>query len=517
MDARATAGSGRRVAVIGGGIGGLAVAILLAQSGRRVVVLEKNEQLGGRASRFDATGFRFDMGPSWYLMPDVFEQFFELVGESVEDHLDLVKLDPSYRLFFKGSDRSIDIHSDLERDIPTLEAIEPGAGPALREYLQRAAVQYDAAVGSLMYTNFVRLRDFLDPEVAKAGRRLSVLSSMDRHVRRFFSTRELQQIMQYSLVFLGSSPYKTPALYTIMSHIDFAQGVHYPQGGISAVIDALERIGRKHGVEYRTDAPVARIEVAGGTAGAVVLEDGERIALDEVVSNADIHHTETALLPREARDHSDRYWRTRTLAPSALLLYLGVEGRVPQLAHHNLMFAKDWKHAFAQIFDRPAWPDDPSVYVCTPSVTDPTVAPVGDENLFVTVPIAPGLTYTDAELEAHADGVVDLIAREMGIPDLAERIRYRRVFSVRDFEERYNALGGSALGLAHTLRQTAVFRPANRSRKVRNLFYVGAGTSPGIGMPVCLISAQLAYKRMVGDRSTGPLRRIPSAVETPAG
>jgi phytoene desaturase len=309
-------------------------------------------------------------------------------------------------------------------------------------------------------------------------------------------------------VFLGSSPYRTPALYNIMSHIDFAQGVHYPMGGISAVVEALERIGRRHGVDYRTDAPVARIEVSGGAARAVVLEDGERIPADEVVSNADIHHTETALLPAEARDHSDRYWRTRTLAPSALLLYLGVEGRVPQLAHHNLMFAKDWKHAFAQIFDEPAWPDDPSVYVCAPSVTDPTVAPAGAENLFVTVPIAPRLTYSDAELAARSDAVVELIAREMGVPDLPARIRYRRVFSVRDFEERYHAQGGSALGLAHTLRQTAVFRPANRGRRVRNLYYVGAGTNPGIGMPVCLISAQLAYKRMVGDRSTGPLRRI---------
>jgi phytoene desaturase len=340
---------------------------------------------------------------------------------------------------------------------------------------------------------------------------------MDRYVRRFFRTRELQQIMQYSLVFLGSSPYNTPALYNIMSHIDFTQGVHYPRGGISAIIDALERIGRKHGVEYRVNAPVAQIDVTRDVARAVVLEDGERIEVDEVVSNADIHHTESRLLPEAARSYSDRYWRTRTLAPSALLLYLGVDGRVPELAHHNLMFASDWKRTFGQIFDHPAWPDDPSVYVCAPSVTDPTVAPAGAENLFVTVPIAPRLEYTEEELEAYADGIVELIGREMRIPDLAARIRYRRVFAVKDFEERYNAFGGSALGLAHTLRQTALLRPDTRSRKVRNLYYVGAGTNPGIGMPVCLISAELAYKRMTGDRSAGPLRSVtPAAAGAPA-
>ena len=501
-----------RVAVVGGGIGGLAVAILLARSGRRIVVLEKNEQLGGRAGRFDAEGFRFDMGPSWYLMPDVFRQFFDLIDEPVEQHLDLVRLDPSYRLFFKSGRPPLDIHSDLERDVPALEEIEPGAGAQLREYLRRAAHQYTAAVETLMYKNYSSPLDLLDPDVTAAGRKLSVFSTMDRYVRRFFRTRELQQIMQYSLVFLGSSPYNTPALYNIMSHIDFTLGVFYPAGGIHSIIEALVRIGRDLGVEYRTDAPVARIDVEGGRARAVVLEDGERIAAAAVVSNADVHHTETDLLPERARSHSERYWRTRTLAPSALILYLGVEGRLPQLSHHNLLFASDWKHSFGQIFDDPAWPDDPSVYVCAPSVTDPTVAPEGDENLFVTVPIAPGLSATPEELERHADAVVDLTAREMGVPDLASRIRYRRVFSGGDFAERFNAFGGSALGLAHTMGQTAFLRPDTVSRKVPNLYYVGAGTNPGIGLPVCLISAQLAYKRMIGDTSAGPPREPADAL-----
>ncbi|MDH2442505.1 phytoene desaturase family protein [Amnibacterium sp. CER49] len=501
-----------RVVIVGGGLGGLALAILLQRTGRRVVVLEKNESLGGRAARFEAEGFVFDMGPSWYLMPDVFARFFDLIGEPVEQHLDLVRLDPSYRLFL-GDRRTIDIHSDLERDIPALERLEPGAGPRLRDYLARAKTQYDVAVTRLMQKNYGGIGDLFDPELAKAGRGLAVLSSMDRYVKRFFRTADLQRIMQYSLVFLGSSPYNTPALYSMMSHIDFELGVYYPRGGIHEVVEALVRIGRGLGVEYRTDAPVREIQVQGGRARRVVLEDGERVEADLVVSNADIHHTETELLPPSARGFSERWWRNRTLAPSALLLYLGVEGRVPELTHHNLLLSRDWRHNVAQVFERTEWPDDPSLYVCAPSVTDPTVAPQGMENLFVTVPVPPRLDVSEADLDRHADAIVALMERELGIPDLARRIRYRRVFGGRDFAARYNAYGGSALGLAHTITQTAIFRPDTRSRKVRNLYFVGANTNPGIGMPVVLLSAQLAYKRIVGDRSSTPLERLLSPVD----
>jgi phytoene desaturase len=498
----------QKIVVIGGGMGGLAFANLAAKKGYSVTLLEKNERLGGVANQFEADGFTFDMGPSWYLMPDVFQSYFDLLDEKVEGHLDLVRLDPSYRIFFQGHHRSFDFYSDLERDIPTFEGLEPGSGEKLRNYLEKSKYQYEIAIRGFMYKNNDNVLDFLSKEVATEGRELEVFSKMSKYVAKHFTTDEVQKIMQYTLVFLGSSPYNTPALYNIMSHIDFNMGVFYPQGGIHEIPKALVNIGKKLGVEYRTDAPIARIKTKRGPAvKSVVLESGEEIETDIIVSNASVHHTES-LLPASYRDHSDRYWNTRKLAPSALIMYLGVKGKLDSLTHHNLLFSPDWKKNFAEIFDAPQWPTDPSLYICVPSKTDPTVAPPDHENLFVLVPIAARTTYTPEILEEQADRMLRLIEQEMNVPDLRERIVYKKLFSVKDFETRYNKLGGTALGLAHTMSQTSILRPNNVSKKVGNLLYVGADTNPGIGMPIQLISAELALKRLIGDKSSGHLKEI---------
>lgn len=490
--------------VIGGGIGGLASAALLAKHGYAVTLLEKNALLGGRANYFETDGFRFDMGPSWYLMPDVFEHFFALLGERVTDHLQLTRLDPSYRIAFRGSDLTVDMFSDLSRDAATFERLEPGSGPALRDYLDRSKEQYEIAIQQFMYRNHDSFFDFLDRKTAMQGRQLHVFENMHKYISRSFHTEAVQKILEYQLVFLGSSPYKTPALYNIMSHIDFNMGVFYPQGGIYSIIRALSAIGGQHGVQYRTGAPVAQILTERGRAAGVRLASGEQLSADLVVSNADLHHTETTLLPPELRTYPARYWARKTLAPSAFILYLGLRGRVPSLTHHNLAFGQDWRRSFGQIFDAPAWPDDPSYYVCAPSRTDPTTAPEGHENLFVLVPVAPGLAMTDADIATYRRRALDLLATDFDVADLEQRIVFERSYTSRDFTTDYNAYGGSALGLAHTMRQTA-FRPNNVSKHLPNLFYVGASTSPGIGMPICLISAELAYKRIIGNRSTGPL------------
>ncbi|RYG69762.1 phytoene desaturase, partial [bacterium] len=310
----------QKIVVIGGGMGGLAFANLAAKKGYAVTVLEKNERLGGVANQFEADGFTFDMGPSWYLMPDVFQSYFDLLDEKVEDHLDLTRLDPSYRIFFQGHHRSFDFYSDLERDIPTFEGLEPGSGEKLRNYLEKSKYQYEIAIRGFMYKNNDSVFDFLNKEVATEGRELEVFSKMSKYVAKHFSTDEVQKIMQYTLVFLGSSPYNTPALYNIMSHIDFNMGVFYPQGGIHEIPKALVSIGKKLGVEYRTDAPIARIKTKRGPAvKSVILESGEEIEADIVVSNASVAHTES-LLPKPYRDHSERYWNTRKLAPSALIM-----------------------------------------------------------------------------------------------------------------------------------------------------------------------------------------------------
>lgn len=490
--------------VIGGGMGGLGVAALLARRGHEVTLLEKNPQLGGRASVFEVDGFRFDMGPSWYLMPDVFEHFFALLGERVSDHLELTRLDPSYRITFRGRDLTVDMTSDLERDAATFEGLEPGSGAALRDYVARAEAQYQIAIDNFMYRNRDGLLGFLNRKTAMQGRELHVFESMHRYVSRWFSSDAVQKIMEYQLVFLGSSPYSTPALYNIMSHIDFNLGVFYPKGGIYSIVQALAEIGARHGVRYRTEAPVAQILVEGGRARGVRLKSGEELQADVVLSNADLHHTETVLLPPASRSLGDRYWSRRTLAPSAFIIYLGLRGRLPDLTHHNLAFGEDWRRGFAQIFDAPAWPDDPSYYVCAPSRTDPSTAPPDHENVFVLVPVAPSLAMTPTDIANYRRRTLELVARDFDVPDLEERIVVERVYTSRDFAADYHAFGGSALGLAHTMKQTA-FRPNNVSRKVPNLYYVGASTNPGIGMPICLISAELAFKRIIGDHSSEPL------------
>ena len=498
----------KKAIIIGSGFGGLGSACLLAKAGYEVVVLEKNEQPGGRASVYSENGYTFDMGPSWYLMPDIFEHFFRLMGERVEDYLDLQKLQPSYRIFFKEKQQVVDIHSDLEKDIPVLEKLEPGCTPHLREYLKRSGYQYEIAKKHFLFKNYDSILDFLNWKTMIEGSRLSVFTKMDRYVKRFFKSDALQKIMQYTLVFLGSSPYNTPALYNIMSHIDFSMGVFYPQGGIYQVVKALVSMANKHGATIETGKEVKRILVSGGKASGVELSDGSIREADLVISNADIAFTDMVLTPDGSRLHDEAYWKSRTLAPSAFIMYLGVDGRIPQLTHHNLLFSKNWEKNFAEIFDHPQWPSDPSLYVCAPSVTDPSVAPAGKENLFVLVPIASGLDYSEEDLERYGDTILATMETEMQIPDLRKRIEYKKFFSVKDFAVRYNSLGGTALGLAHTMKQTAIFRPNNTNPKVENLFYVGAGTNPGIGMPICLVSAELAYKRIVGNKSDGPLDAI---------
>jgi phytoene desaturase len=491
--------------IIGGGIGGLATAAMLAKSGYEVDLVEKNEQLGGRAGVRQINGFTFDMGPSWYLMPEVFEHWFDLMGEKVSDHLELVRLDPSYRVKFEGRSQSIDIKSNYDLDAKTVEELEPGSAVKLRSYLAVSKEKYDIATQRFLYKNYSSVFDFLSLDMITKGPRLSVFSSMNNYVSRRFKTIEMQQLLQYTLVFLGSSPYNTPALYSLMNHVDFVQGVFYPVGGFGSLIRAMASIGTKAGVNFRTNSPVVHIMTKNGRATGVKLESGEELAADIVISNTDPYHTETKLLSPEVRSYSPAYWKKRVLAPSALLIYLGVRGKVPELSHHNLRFSTDWKRNFKEIFDEPVWPDNPSIYISAPSVTDPGVAPVDHENLMILVPISAKLKYTQEQLEVYATKMIELLQNEFKIPDLAQRITTRELFSVKDFESRYNAQSGTALGLSHTLFQTAIFRTSNISKKLSNLYYVGASTSPGIGMPICLISAELVYKRLIGDKTAAPL------------
>jgi len=484
------------VAVVGGGFGGLSAACYLADAGADVRVLEKNDQLGGRASVLERDGFRFDMGPSWYLMPDVFERFFDHFDRRSEEYYELERLDPHYRIFFKDGDQ-VDARGDRDHMRELFESYEAGAGDAFEEYLETSEHHYETAMEKFVYEDRSRLRDWLDPAVATAAPvGLQLIGSMDRHVNKYVDHPKLQQILQYTLVFLGGSPKNTPALYNIMSHVDFNLGVWYPEDGLGGVVDGLVELGDELGVEYVTGAEVEGLTRA---RNGFILDttDGEHRA-DSVVANADYAHVERDLLPDHERQYDDDYWDSRTYAPSAFLLYLGVEGDVDPLEHHTLVLPEDWDDHFEQIFELPSWPDEPAYYVCAPSVTDDSVAPEGHSNLFVLVPLAPGLPDTDALRARYRDKILADLAENTGV-DLRERIVVEESFCVQDFTERYNATRGTALGLAHTLRQTALLRPANRSSVVDGLYHAGGFTTPGIGVPMCLISGEHAANALLEE------------------
>lgn len=490
--------------IIGSGIGGLATAVLLARAGVRVTVCEQLDQPGGRMGWHEAEGFSFDTGPSWFLMPEVFEHFFASVGADMNELLDLKRLDPAYKVFYESGVGPLAIYGDQDKDAKTFADLEPGADDALRRYLKQAEKTYKAATDSFLYTNFDNYPAFMKPSVIGSVPQIGVsaLQSIDRYVSKYFTSPELRQLLEYHMVFLGTSPYNAPSLFRLMGYMDFCQGVFYPQGGMYTIIEAMLKLAKQYGVTIRTSTAVERILIADKKAIGVQTQGGESLFADTVISNADVYHTETTLLPASSRSYSDKYFKKQTPSPSALLMYLGVRGELPQLTHHNLFFSKDWKKNFGDIIDRKAWPTPASLYVSKPSETDPSVAPAGHENVFVLVPVPAGpCTLNDEELSAYADGYLDQIADYANIPDLKERIVYKKLFGPNDFENTYNSWQGSMLGPAHTLLQSALWRTPNKSKKVSNLLYVGATTTPGIGMPMCLISAELVYKRLVGDKS----------------
>ncbi len=499
----------KKIIIIGGGIGGLGAACLLAKKGHDVTLYEKNEKLGGRANIFSAEGYTFDMGPSWYLMPDIFEHFFSLLGEDIKEHFHLHKLSPSYRVLFPGDPThpSLDIFSDLEKDLPTLEKLEPGVTPKFKKYLERSGEQYELAKRLFMYRNYNSPLDFLQKDFIKEGTKMNPLQTMEQYLDKWFTDDRLKKILEYTLVFLGSEPKKTPALYNIMNHIDFDMGVYYPEGGIYAIIEALEAIGKKNGAKLETNTSIKKIIVTNNKATGVQLANDTVIEADIVISNADLWFTETQLLDKKHQTYPEKFWEKQVMGPSAFILYLGLNKKIPNLIHHNLRFAKNWKENFKAIFDKPALPDDPSYYVCCPTKTDTTIAPQDKDLLFVLVPLAADLSVSEEKKKAFRDQVIAMMAKDFDLPDLESSISYESSYWHEDFKTDYNAYRGTALGLAHTLKQT-ILRPKNKSNKVKNLYYVGAGTNPGIGMPICLISSELVYKRIQDIKHPHPLKNL---------
>jgi len=522
-----------RTIVIGAGVAGLAAAGLLAREGHEVLVLEKNDRIGGRAGVFARDGFRFDTGPSWYLMPRVFDHFFAMMGTSTAEQLDLALLQPAYRVFREPGEagaaaEAVTIPQGRERVAQTFEDLEPGAAAALETYLDSAGHAARMAEKHFLYNPFTRIRTLADREILGDLPQLArlLLTKLDRFVAARFRDPAIRQVLGYPAVFLGTDPSAAPAMYHLMSALDLDEGVRYPQGGFWGLAERIEQLARDAGAQIVTGAEVSVITTRPADGGSdrrrrvtgVTWRDatGRRRTerADYVVSAADLHHTETRLLGEVDRSYPERWWRRRTSGPGAVLVMLGVRGELPQLPHHSLFFTRDWGANFRAIFgDRPVVPTPASAYVCKPSATDPSVAPDGHENLFVLIPVPADTTIGsggadglgDPAVEAAADAAIDQVAQWAGIPDLRERIVVRQTLGPDDFARDYHSWRGGMLGPAHILSQSAMFRAQNASRRVHGLFYAGATTAPGVGVPMCLISAELVLKHIRDDRSGGPL------------
>jgi phytoene desaturase len=479
----------RKVLIIGGGIGGLASAALLAKEGYDVTLTEKNAQIGGRARIWTEGGFRFDMGPSWYLMPEVFEQFFKLFGRSRDEFYELIKLDPAYTVFFNPGE-SVQVRPDLNDAKALFETFEPGGGERLESYLAAAEYKYHIAVGEFLYKNYGSIFDFLNGKMLVQGPRLKIFRSLDKLVGKYFKDRRAKQILEYGMIFLGTSPEDAPSLYSIMSHMDLNQGVFFPPNGLAEVPISIAKLAEEQGARIVTDNPAEKILVDGNGRVKGALTPHGTMEADFVVVNADYSFAETQLLEPSHQSYPLSYWNKRVWAPSMFILYLGLNKQLKSLTHHNLYFAPQWNRHFDKIFKEPAWPEQPCFYLSCISKSDPRSAPKAGENVFVLVPVAPGLDDNDDVRNRYADSVIRHIEHITG-ERIEDSIQVKRIFSQRDFIQDYNAFQGTALGISHTLRQTAVFRPSIRSKRVKNLYYTGQYTHPGVGVPMVLISSQV--------------------------
>ncbi len=484
----------KTIAVIGSGFSGLSAACHLAKAGYAVTVFEKNSSPGGRARKFDAQGFTFDMGPSWYWMPDVFEKFFATFGKRSSDYYTLERLDPSYRIYYSSEDQ-LDIPSGIDALCAMFEQLEPGSSKNLLKFLEEGKYKYDIGINQLVYKPGLSVFELLDPKLIAGVFKLHVFQSLATYVRKYFKTKKLIQLLEFPVLFLGATPQKTPALYSLMNYADMALGTWYPQGGMHKVIDGMVQLAGELGVQFEFSSAVEQLELNAVKAKGIVV-NGTFRPFDFIVAGADYHHVEQHLLPKSFRRYDEAYWDSRVLAPSSLIFYLGLNKKVEGILHHTLFFDQDFgKHA-EEIYENPQWPTAPQFYISCPSKTDPTVAPAGHENMFILMPVAPDLKDDEATRERYFNLVIDRFEKLTG-QSIREHIVFKRSYAHNDFVADYNAYKGNAYGLANTLLQTANLKPGILNKKISNLFYTGQLTVPGPGVPPSLISGQVVAGELI--------------------
>lgn len=485
----------RKIGVIGAGFAGLSAACHLAKAGYEVTVIEKNSTPGGRARQLVSDGFTFDMGPSWYWMPDVFDRFFAQFGRSTADYYDLMRLDPSYRVKFP--DQTMDLPASMAELEQLFEKIEPGSSLQLRKFLKQAAYKYEVGINDLVYKPSRSVTEFLDVRLLRGLLQMDVFTSMSSHIRRFFSHPQLIQLLEFPVLFLGSTPDRTPALYSLMNYADISLGTWYPMGGMHKVVEAMVQLASSLGVKFQYDSPVSHFTFSGKNISHIHSPSGNW-QVDVVVGGADYHHLDQQVLPDGKRNYGADYWKRRVMAPSSLLFYLGVNRELPQMKHHVLFFDEDFGLHAHEIYNDPKWPTRPLLYTSATSKTDPSVAPAGQENLVVLIPVAPGLADTDEIREHYYQLVMDRLERFTGVP-VKDHVVVKHSYAHRDFQADYNSFKGNAYGLANTLRQTAILKPAMKSKRVANLYFTGQLTVPGPGVPPSIISGEVVAREITKD------------------
>ncbi len=492
----------KKVVIIGSGFAGLSAACFMAKAGYDITVLEKHATPGGRARQFTEAGFTFDMGPSWYWMPDVFERFFNQFNKTVADFYQLHRLDPSYRVYW--NDGPMDIPANYAELKNCFEQLEPGAGNQLDLFMKEAAYKYEVGIKKLVFKPGQSLLEFIDIDLFKGLFRLDVFSSMKSHVAKYFKHPKLVELMEFPVLFLGALPENTPALYSLMNYADTKGGTWYPQKGMYQIVQGMYDLALSLGVIFKFNHHVKKITVLNGIAKsveAVQLENNQETKVsfnaDIVIGGADYHHIETKLLDKQYQSYSAAYWEKRVMAPSCLLYYIGLNKKIAGIQHHSLFFDTDFNLHGAEIYTNKQWPSNPLFYVSATSATDNTVAPEGCENLFLLIPVAAGLEGdTEMLRESYLEKMMLRMEKHFN-QSISNAIIYKKSFATRDFISEYHSFKGNAYGLANTLLQTAVLKPSCRSKKVKNLFFTGQLTVPGPGVPPSLISGELVSAEIV--------------------
>ncbi|WP_312208517.1 MULTISPECIES: phytoene desaturase family protein [Empedobacter] len=478
----------KRIAIIGSGFSGLSTAAYTAKEGHEVHIFEKHNQPGGRARQLKTEdGYVFDMGPSWYWMPDVIQGFFEDFGYTTSSFFELISLNPQFEMIF--SDEKIDVPENFEALKETFEKIEKGAGFQLEKFMKSAKFKYEVGMKDFVHKPCANWSEFISLKIAKSALRLDLLSNFRAYVARYFKDKKLRALMEFPVIFLGASPEKIPALYSLMNYGGYVLGTYYPKGGFYQLVLAMKKVAEEQGANFHFNSNVEKINVKNQKVSSLVI-NGKIHEFDEVIASSDYHHTET-LLNEEYRNYTADYWRERTFAPSSLIFYLGFNETIPHLKHHTLFFEHDLDLHIDSIYEDKRWPEKPLFYACCPSKTDHSVAPNGKENLFLLMPIATGINDSEFVRQKYLTEMLLRLEKHTGTQDLQSKIDFKKSYCVRDFVSDYNAYGGNAYGLANTLNQTAVLKPKIRNKKLKNLFYTGQLTVPGPGVPPSIISGKI--------------------------